>query len=119
MTSATGSRIQLALDFAIAVPTGSEDPKELYPSIGTSPAVYGDHEPWNGASYSAFLAGTQPNYLPRPVVLLVAVNSTSDWLLILRFAQTGRLRHHGCSAHLLHLHLQCLRIPSPFVKARP
>ncbi len=54
----------------MTIPAGSEDPTELYPSVGAGAAVYSDSDPLSGASYSAFLAGAQQIYPANPVVLL-------------------------------------------------
>jgi len=64
----------------IAVPAGGEDPKELYPSVGAGGAVYGDHDPWTGASYSAFLANAQPNYPADPWFFWDQPLSDSGWV---------------------------------------
>jgi hypothetical protein len=64
----------------MAVPAGGEDPKELYPSVGAGGAVYGDHDPWIGASYSVFLANAQPNYPADPWFFWDQPLSDSGWV---------------------------------------
>jgi len=80
LTSATGGTIQAALDFAMTIPAGSEDPTELYPNVGAGAAVYGDHDPASGASYSSFLASAQPNYPADPWFFWDQPLSDSGWV---------------------------------------
>jgi hypothetical protein len=64
----------------MTVPAGSEDPTELYPNIGAGAAVYGDHDPASGASYSSFLVGAQPNYPADPWFFWDQPLSDSGWV---------------------------------------
>jgi hypothetical protein len=64
----------------MTVPAGSEDPTELYPNVGAGGAVYGDHDPASGASYSSFLAGAQPNYPADPWFFWDQPLSDSGWV---------------------------------------
>jgi hypothetical protein len=64
----------------MTVPPGSEDPTELYPSIGAVAAVYGDHDPASGASYTAFLANAQANYPAQPWFFWDQPLSDSGWV---------------------------------------
>jgi hypothetical protein len=64
----------------MTVPPGSEDPTELYPSIGAVATVYGDHDPASGASYTAFLANAQANYPAQPWFFWDQPLSDSGWV---------------------------------------
>jgi len=66
VTSASGGTIQAALDFAMTIPPGDEEPTELYPSIGAGAAVFGDRDLASGATYSSFLANVQQDYPADP-----------------------------------------------------
>jgi hypothetical protein len=45
-TSASGGTIQSALDFTMTIPAGSEDPTELYPSVGAGAQQIYPANPW-------------------------------------------------------------------------
>jgi hypothetical protein len=64
----------------MTVPPGSEDPTELYPSIGAVAAVYDDRDSANGTSYAAFLAAAQSNYPAEPWFFWDQPLSDSGWV---------------------------------------
>jgi len=64
----------------MTIPPGSEDPTELYPSIGAVAAVYGDRDPANDTSYAAFLAAAQSNYPAEPWFFWDQPLSDSGWV---------------------------------------
>ncbi|KAI0320973.1 chondroitin AC/alginate lyase [Amylostereum chailletii] len=76
VTSSSGATIQTALDYAMTIDPGDDAPAELYPSVASVGATYGDSD----GTYAAFLSNKVQSYPEEPYFLFDQPLSDSGWV---------------------------------------